>query len=134
MADVVKSGTPSPCSRLWPANAQIPGLLSGEALAAGDACYIKAADGKVWKSIGTAINAAAKVDGFAAEAASVGEAVSLLFDMNFHYGAALTPGARLYVSATAPGGLLGDAATTGGTGQVGVVVDATRIHVWQSRY
>lgn len=132
MAILNKSGTPSPCSRLWPANAQIPGLLAGEAIAAGDACYVKS-DGLVWKSIGTSANAAARVDGFAAEAAASGEACTLLFDMNFHYGAGQTPGARYYVNQTTAGALQ-DSASTGGTEAVAFAVDATRIHVFQSRY
>jgi hypothetical protein len=110
----------------------LAGLLAGEAIAAGDACYVKS-DGKVWLSTGAAANAAAKVDGWAAEACAVGEAVTIFFDVNFRYGAGLTPGARLYVSGTT-GGALADAASTGGTAPVGFVVDATRIHVWQSRY
>lgn len=131
MADIAKSGTPSLASVLPPQNCQIAGLLAGEALAAGDACYIKS-DGKVWRSIGTAVNAAAKVDGFAAEACAVGEAVTIFYDVTFRYGAGLTPGARYYVGAAA--GALADAATTGGTAPVGFAVDATRIRVLQSRY
>lgn len=52
--------------------------------------------------------------------------------MNFRYGAALTPGADLFLAASA--GALADAASTGGSAPIGYVVDATRIHVWQSRY
>lgn len=131
MAAVAKSGTPSLSSVLPGQDKTISGLLAGEAIAAGDACYIKS-DGKVWKSTGAAANAAAKVDGFACAAAAVNEAVTIAFDVNFRYGAGLTPGARVYLSTTA--GLLEDAATTGGTAPVGFCVDATRIRVWQSRY
>jgi hypothetical protein len=133
MAAIAKSGTPSLCSTLPPQSQQLAGnLRAGEALAAGDACYIKS-DGLIWKSTGAAANAAAKVDGFAAEACAVGEAVTLFFDVNFYYGAALTPGARVYLSGTTAGGL--DTATsTGGTAPIGFCVDATRIHVQQSRY
>jgi hypothetical protein len=49
MATITKSGTPSLTSVLPPQNCQIAGLLAGEALAAGDPCYIKI-DGKVWLS------------------------------------------------------------------------------------
>lgn len=131
MADIAKSGTPSLSSVLPPANCKITGLLAGEAIAAGDACYIKS-DGKVWRSIGTAANAAAKCDGFALVATAVGEAVTLIFDVNVRYGASLTPGARYYIGAAA--GALADAATTGGTAPVAFAVDATRIHVMLSRY
>jgi len=131
MAAIASSGTPSIASVLPPQSQQIAGLLAGEALSAGMPCYIKS-DGKVWKSTGTAANAAAKVDGWAAEAAAAGQAVTLFFDVNFRYGAGMTPGARVYLATTA--GTLEDAATTGGTAPIGFVVDATRIHVWQSRY
>lgn len=131
MTAVAKSGTPSLASVLPPQNCQIAGLLAGEALAAGDACYIKS-DGKVWLAIGTAANAAAKVDGWAAEACAVGEAVTIFYDVTFRYGAGLTPGARYFLGGTA--GVLDTAATTGGTAPVAFAVDATRIRVLQSRY
>lgn len=129
MAAVPKSGTPSLASVTNQVNS-LAGLLAGEAIAAGDACYIKS-DGKVWIATGAAANAAAKVYGFAAQAASVGEAVTLVWDCRFRYGAGMTPGMQLFLST---GGALVDAATTGGTAPIGVVVDATRIHVWQARY
>lgn len=130
MADIAKSGTPSLCSVVPPQSQQFT-LKAGEAIAAGDVCYIKS-DGLAWKSNGTAATAPAKCDGMAAEACAVGEAVTLFFDVNFRYGSGLTPGARYYVSTNA--GLLSDAATTGGTAPVAFAVDATRIHVMLSRY
>lgn len=131
MALIAKSGTPSVSSVLPDASHKITGLTCGEDVAAGDACYI-ASTGKVMRSNGTAANAAAKCDGFAAIAAKSGEAVTLIFDVNMHYGSGLTPGARYYVSATA--GRLEDAATTGGTAPVAFAVDTTRVRVLQSRY
>lgn len=133
MATVAVSGTPSlatpvPC----PAHRVGSGFLAGEAITAGQPCYIKASDGKVYVSTGAAANAAAKVDGFAAQATAAGEAVTLLTDVDFRYGAGMTPGTRLYLGATA--GILADAASTGGTGVVGIVLDATRIRVWSGRY
>lgn len=130
MAQIAKSGTPSLASVTTQVNS-LSGILAGEAIAAGDACYIKS-DGKAWLATGTAANAAAKVYGYACQAASVGEAVTLAYDVRFRYGAALTPGAQVFLSATA--GTLSDVATTGGTAPIGVVVDATRIHLWQARY
>lgn len=132
MADVAKSGTPSLASLITPQNNRISGLVAGEAIAAWDACYIKT-DGKVWRSTGAAANAAAKVRGFAFEAAGVGEAVTLYDDVNVNYGAGLTPGADYWLSG-ATAGALADAASTGGTLPVGYAVDATRIHVMRSRY
>lgn len=132
MAAVAKSGTPSLASVLPPQSSQIAGLLAGEAIAAGDACYIKS-DGKVWLSTGAAANAAAKVRGFAAEACAVGEAVTLFFHVVFRYGAGLTPGADLFLSG-ATAGALADTASTGGTAPIGYVIDATRVRLWPSGY
>jgi hypothetical protein len=131
MATVAKSGTPS-ISTTTPCPAHhISGLTAGEAIAAGDLCYV-ASTGLVMKSNGTSANAAAKVDGMALQAAAIGEGVSLYFDVNVRYGSGMTPGARLYLQTTA--GLISDAATTGGTAPIGFVIDATRIRVLQSRY
>jgi hypothetical protein len=110
-------------------------MVAGEALTAFAACYIKASDGKVYNSIGTAANAAAKVRGYAAQAYAIGDTnVTLYWDVRVRYGAGMTPGADLYVSATAGGGVLSDVATTGGTAPVGFVIDATRAELKQSRY
>ena len=132
MAEITRSGLVSLSSLVPGQDKTIAGLVAGEAIVQGDACYIKS-DGKVWKATGAAANAAAKVDGFAMGGAAVNEAVTLVFDVNLRYGAGLTPGARVYLSGTVAGGLA-DAASTGGTAPVGFVVDATRIRVWQSRY
>ena len=133
MAAVAKSGTPSVCSLTPGREHQVPGLVAGEAIAAGDACYIKAADGFVWLSNGTAVNAAAKVRGYAAAAAAVGEAVSIYHGVNWYYGAALSPGADLFLS-SATSGALSDVATIGGTAPIGFVIDATRVFLKQSAY
>lgn len=133
MAAVAKSGTPSLCSQTPGREHQISGLKAGEAIAAGDACYVKAADGLVWLSTGAAANAAAKVRGFAFAAAQAGEAVTLYAGVNWNYGAALTPGTDLFLSA-ATAGALSDVATTGGTAPIGFVIDATRVHLYASRY
>lgn len=132
MAEITKAGKPSLASVLPPQSQRPGGKIAGEAIAAGDCCYINA-DGLVYRSTGAAANAAAKVRGWADVDTPIGEAVTLLFDVNLHYGAGLTPGTNLYVSATVPGGL-SDTATTGGVAPVAFVWDATRIHVWQSRY
>lgn len=131
MATVTKVGTPSisttvPC----PAH-HISGLVAGEAIAAGDLVYI-ASTGLVMKSNGTAVNAAAKVDGIALQAAAIGEAVSVYNDVNVRYGSGMTPGTRLFAQTTA--GLISDVATTGGTAPIGFVIDATRIRIHGSRY
>jgi hypothetical protein len=134
MADIAKSGSPS-LSTIGPApgSCKLPTLTAGEALGAFDACYIKN-DGKVYKSTGAAANAAAKVNGFAPDGGCpAGEAVTLLFNVSVRYGAALTPGAQVYLSG-ATAGALADAASTGGTAPIGFVVDATRIYLYQSRY
>ena len=131
MAAIAKSGVPSLATVTNQVNS-LSGLIAGEAIAAGDACYIKS-DGKAWLADGTAADALAQVYGYACQAASVGEAVTLAYDVRFRYGAGLTPGTKVFLSAATPGALA-DAATTGGSAPIGVVVDATRIHLWQARY
>lgn len=133
MADIAKSGTPSLSTMLPDKSRQVgSGLVAGEAIAAGDACYIKS-DGLVYKSTGAAANAAAKVDGFAAKLASAGEAVTLFEGVDFKYGSGLTPGARYFLSG-AVAGAIADAASTGGTVSIAKAIDTTRIRVWQSTY
>ena len=131
MADVAKSGTPSLSSLTTQVNS-LSGLMAGEAIAAGDACYIKGSDGKIYKSDGSAADEAAEVHGYAPKAAGIGEPITLVWDCRFRYGAGMTPGTKLYVSVNA--GLLADAPSTGGVAPVGFVVDATRVHLRQSIY
>lgn len=126
MTAVAKSGSPR-LSTLGPSKEHSESLIAGEALAAGDACYIKS-DGKAWKATGAAANAAAVVRGFAAKDTQVGEAITIYHNVNFRYGAGLTPGADYYLSGTTAGGL-DTAASTGGTVPIAYAVDATRIHV-----
>src|SRR5690349_16273398 len=91
---------------------QIPDLVAGEALTAGNAVYIKS-DGKVWKSNGTAATAPAGFVGIVVKDYAVGRAVTVWsVGTRMRYAAGMTPGAPLFVSGTA--GALADAATTGG--------------------
>lgn len=103
-------------------------LYAGEALAAVAPCYIKASDGKVYMSNGTAANEAAKFDGFTPRACAIGEPVTLFgIGARFRYGSGMAIGTNLFISATA--GLLADAATTGGTVAVARTVSSTDIRV-----
>lgn len=124
MALIAKSGTPSLASPHPTGGDLIRGLKAGEAIEAGDVCYI-ASDGTAMRSNGTAATAPAVGFGIAAGKTAQGEAVTLFRNVSFHYGAGLTPGAPLYVGATA--GRLDTAATTGGLVPVARVIDATRI-------
>lgn len=133
MAEIVKVIVPSLTSLTPAYESQHPGLKAGEALAAGDACYIKASDGLVYKSTGAAATAPAQVDGFAAEECAAGEAITLYHNVRFRYGSGLTPGAKLFLSGTVAGGLA-DAATTGGTAWVAKVIKSNVIFVKMSTY
>src|SRR6185436_20120647 len=123
MAAVTLTGTPSLATTRVPDSCKISGLLAGEAIFAGALCYIKS-DGLVWLATGASANAAAKVRGMALVAAQVGEAVSLYHGVTVRYGAGLTPGADLSLST---GGLIVDAATTGGSAPIGFVKNATEV-------
>lgn len=127
MAAVAKSGIPSLCSATPSAENQVPGLDAGEALGAGDVCYINA-DDRVYLASGAAVGVAARVRGFAAAATAIGEAVTLYRQVRFNYGANLTPGADYYLSGTVAGGL-DTVASTGGTAPIAYAVDATRIQI-----
>lgn len=106
-------------------------LYAGEALLAVAPCYIKAADGLVYQSNGTAANAAAGFDGFTPRAYGIGEAVTLMgVGAQFGYSTGLTPGATLYIAATA--GRLDTAATTGDAVGVAKAINATMIRVTRS--
>jgi hypothetical protein len=72
------------------------------------------------------------VDGFAMAAAQLNEAVTLVTDVDFHYGSGLTPGARYYLSG-ATAGSLADAASTGGLIAIAKAIDTTRIRVMANR-
>lgn len=103
-------------------------LLAGEAIAKGDMCYIKGADGKVYRSINTAANEAAMCHGLAPDAAAAGEAVSLYSSPAiWEYSTGLTPGVAVFLGAVAGG--LDTAAGTGHPLPVGHVVDAQRIRI-----
>lgn len=103
-------------------------LYAGEALDVAAPCYIKASDGKVYMSDGTAANEAAKFDGFTARACAIGEPVTLFgIGARFRYGSGLTPGANYFVAATK--GRLDTAATTGGTVAVARAINATDVRV-----
>lgn len=106
----------------------ISGKIAGEAIAKGDMCYIKGSDGKIYRSINTAANEAANCHGLAFAAAAAGEAVTLYgAGAIWEYGTGLTPGAAVYLGASAGG--LADAAGTGHPTPVGHVVDAQRIRI-----
>lgn len=110
---------------------QIPasvGLLAGEALLTAAPCYIKASDGKVYMSNGTAANEAAKVHGWTGKSYAAGEPVTLWKEnIIFEYGTGLTPGATLYIGTTA--GRLDTAATVGDGVGVATCISATHIQV-----
>lgn len=108
--------------------AQITGLIAGENIAVCAPCYIKAADGKVYQSNGTAANEAAKFDGFAPRAALAGQPITLYgIGTRMRYGNGLVIGADYFVDTVAGG--LSDAATTGGTTAIARAIDTTDIRV-----
>lgn len=130
MAALSKSGTPSLATMTPGPEQQHDGLIAGEDITAGDACYIKS-DGLVWRSTGAAANAAAVVDGFCIKTTKSGRSVSLFHGVELAYGASLAPGTPYYLSGTTAGGL--DTATsTGGTVVIARSIDDTRVWVRKS--
>ena len=107
---------------------QITGLIAGEDLDPAAPCYIKAADGKVYMSNGTAANEAATFAGFTPKTVKAGEPVTLFaLGTIFRYASGLTPGAKLYIGATA--GRLDTAASVGDAVGVARVLTAETIQV-----
>lgn len=128
MALVTRSTTASIDASTALYAAQIPDLIAGEDIDVAAPCYIKAADGKAYMSDGTAVAEAAHVDGFAARTAKKDQPITLFGrGTRFKYGAALTPGATLYVGAAK--GRLDTAATVGDTVGVAKVINASDIRV-----
>lgn len=127
MAEVTKGvSAPSPSTPYPGKEHLITGLVAGETLAQGDACYI-ASSGKVMRSTGAAANAAAKVVGWASTATILDDAVTLFRGINIAYsplvgGNAVAAGTELFLSGTVAGGLA-DAASTGGTIAIALVLD-----------
>ena len=132
MGDVTRSANASADTGSLMRAAQISGdLYAGEDLAACAPCYIKASDGKVYQSNGTADNEAAKFDGFTARATPSGQPVTLYgAGVRMQYGSALAIGTDLFVSANA--GQLADAPSTGGRTAIARVITATDIRVTAS--
>jgi hypothetical protein len=122
---------PSLATQLVPPSNKFTGLLAGEQIFQGDACYISGTDGLVHRSTGAAAGPASAVDGFAPIAAPSGEAITLLHGIVFQYPSTLAAGAYVYLSGANAGGLA-DAASVGGTVPVGKVIDANRIYLKRS--
>lgn len=133
MSAIAKAGKPALATAVPGFEHSVNGLKSGEPIAAGDACYISNANGRVYRSSGAAVAAAAKVRGYAQADASVGEPVSLYHGIAMRYGAGLAPGVDVYLSGTVPGGL-DDAPSTGGTAAIGFTIDDTRVFLARSAY
>lgn len=108
---------------------QITGLYAGEALFLGAACYVKAADGLVYKSNGAADTEPARCHGFTGRKVAIGEPVTLFgVGARFRYAAGMTPGAQLFLSG-ATAGELATAASVGDTLGAAFVVNATDIMI-----
>ncbi len=124
--------TPSSVVSVDAASAQFAPQISGdfyagEALLAAAPCYIKASDGKVYMSNGTAANEAATCDGFTPRAYAINEPVTLYGPgTKFEYSTGMTKGV-LYLGATA--GRLDTAATTGDAVGVAKAITARIIQV-----
>src|ERR1044072_2374943 len=104
MAAVTKGPNISPCTNLIPDTNKLGPLLVGEDIGAGDPCYIKTSDNKIYRSTAVAADAAAEVDGWAPTAALVAQrqTLTLLHDVQINYAASgLSPGTYLYLSTTA---------------------------------
>jgi hypothetical protein len=127
MADIAKSGTPSPATLLPPACMQDKGI-AGEDIAAGDTLYRKASDGLIYKAGGATNDERYKFIGLAAAAASSGSAVTAFHGIRFRYGAGMTIGTNVMM-APVNAGLVADANAVNGK-IIGRVYSATDIYIF----
>lgn len=126
MSLLTRSTTASPDTNSIMYAPQIAGdLFAGEALDACAPCYIKASDGLVYMSNGTAATEPAGYDGTTPTSYAIGEAVTLNLFGRYKYGTGLTIGAKYYIGATK--GRLDTAATTGDAVGVARAITATDI-------
>ena len=130
MAEVDKGTVPSLCTPAPSFEHQITGFLCAEDIAAGDACYVDKDNEMIMLADGSAADEEAVVWGFAPRPAKAGQALTLFKGVNFNYSAVadgtddlLAIGTKLYLSGTVPGGLA-DAASTGGTEWIAIVLDS----------
>lgn len=106
---------------------QITGLIAGEDLDVAAPCYI-GSDGLVYMCDATAADQKAVLAGFTPRAVKSGQPVTLYSaGARFRYGTGLTPGAVLYLGATA--GRLDAAPTVGDAVGVAQVITPTDIRV-----
>lgn len=121
MSDITKPTSTSPATNLVPDTNRFGPFPAGEDIAAGDACYQKAADGKIYRSLATttATDETNIVDGYATAKATAGQRqpVTLYSGVKFPYGTGLTPGVAVFLSGVTAGGL----ATTSIAGQTKVL-------------
>jgi hypothetical protein len=130
MANIAQDATASLDGSTGMFAPQVTGnLYAGEVLNACAPCYIKASDGKVYMSNGTAANEAAKFDGFAPRKYQIGEPVALYgVGARLKYAAGtLVIGTDYYVGTVA--GQLSDVATTGGVRAIARAITTSDIRV-----
>lgn len=128
MSLITRASAASPDASTAQYAPQVTGYIAGEAIDPAAPCYIKASDGLVYMTNATAANEASRVDGFSAQAAAVGNPVTLYgLGTRFHYGSGLTIGTVLYAGATK--GRLDDAKTVGDWAGCALVISATEIVV-----
>lgn len=133
MADIARDADASMDASTGMIAPQITDLIAGEDIDPAAPCYIKASDNKVYMCISAASETTLSYAGFSPRAAKAGQAITLFgAGARFGYGAALTPGTRLYISVTK--GRLADAPGAAGTDIRGVaqVITPTDIRVTQS--
>lgn len=108
----------------------ISGLIAGENIAACDMVYLKAADGKVYRTTAAAADEKAKILGIAPRQANAGEPITVLQGPGLvakYSDAGLTKAAVLYLAEAA--GQLSSTATTGDAVGVAQAIDTSNIRL-----
>lgn len=130
MAEIVKSGTPSPSTVLPDAGERVGTFTADVDITAGTPCRLTSTG--CTPSSGAAATSSAFVHGWAGETVKQGQPVVLWTGINFGYSStpAIVAGTSYFLSATVAG-QLSDAATTGGVNACAFGLPGGRIRVLQ---
>jgi hypothetical protein len=114
MAALAKYQTPELCTPLPTPGDRLPGLVAGADLAPGDVVYIDGTTNEYLKSVASSNSVASRFAvGIVPDTYYDGQPCTVFQRARFHYGEAMVPGTRFFVSASVAGGLDTTAPYTG---------------------
>jgi hypothetical protein len=135
MAALAKYQTPELCTPIPDMGDRLSGYLTaGADLAPGDVVYIDGTTGQVLLSLASSNSIASRFGvGIVPDTYYEDQVVTVYTRARFHYGEAMTPGTRFYISASVAGGLATDIPYAGAT-PVAYAVNATVIQFFSNNH